>query len=122
MAQQLECQLALIKELQQEMAEIKAANMAGRQPVHQQEEQQQQLIKQKRQQQQEQRKQQRQQQQQQVLKLHPQDYETWVHCYDSLQERISENHNFTKDILFTDVCLLARKEFIMITIVTSEVN
>ncbi|XP_037917107.1 myb-like protein P, partial [Hermetia illucens] len=65
MAQQLECQLALIKELQQEMAEIKAANMAGRQPVHQQEQQQQQIIKQQRQQQQEQRKQQRQQQQQQ---------------------------------------------------------
>ncbi|XP_037915039.1 transcription factor SPT20 homolog [Hermetia illucens] len=79
MAQQLECQLALIKELQQEMAEIKAANMAGRQPVHQQQlihhnahqEQQQQLLNQQRQQQQrqqqqqQQRKQQRQEQQQQ---------------------------------------------------------
>ncbi|XP_037924399.1 ataxin-8-like [Hermetia illucens] len=70
MAQQLECQLALIKELQQEMAEMKAANMTGRQPVHQQEEQQQQLIKQQRQQQQEQRKQQRQQQQQQQRQEH----------------------------------------------------
>ncbi|XP_037921397.1 ataxin-8-like [Hermetia illucens] len=65
MAQQLECQLALIKELQQQMAEMKAANMAGRQAVHQQQEQQQQLIKQQRQQQQEQRKQQQQRQQQQ---------------------------------------------------------
>ncbi|XP_037911943.1 putative uncharacterized protein DDB_G0274435 [Hermetia illucens] len=65
MAQQLECQMAFIKELQQQMAELKAANMAAKQPVQQQEVQQQQLIKQQRQQQQEQRKQQRQQQQQQ---------------------------------------------------------
>ncbi|XP_037906260.1 serum response factor homolog A-like [Hermetia illucens] len=65
MAQQLECQLAFIKELQQQMAELKAANMAAKQPVQHQQEQQQQLIVQQRQQQQEQRKQQRQQQQQQ---------------------------------------------------------
>ncbi|XP_037926973.1 SWI/SNF chromatin-remodeling complex subunit SNF5-like [Hermetia illucens] len=65
MAQQLECQMAFIKELQQQMIELKAANMVAKQPVQQQEEQQQQLIKQQRQQQQEQRKQQRQQQQQQ---------------------------------------------------------
>ncbi|XP_037916697.1 ataxin-8-like [Hermetia illucens] len=62
MTQQLECQLALIKELQQEMAEMKAANMAAKQPAHQ--EQQQQLLNQQRQQQQQQRKQQRQEQQQ----------------------------------------------------------
>ncbi|XP_037915040.1 serum response factor homolog A-like [Hermetia illucens] len=65
MAQQLECQLAFIKELQQQMAEMKTANMAAKQLVHHQQEQQQQLIIQQRQQQQEQRKQQRQQQQQQ---------------------------------------------------------
>ncbi|XP_037922722.1 putative uncharacterized protein DDB_G0274435 [Hermetia illucens] len=65
MAQQLECQLAFIKELQQQMAEMEAANMAAKQPVHHQQEQQQQLIIQQRQQQQEQRKQRRQQQQRQ---------------------------------------------------------
>ncbi|XP_037915038.1 ataxin-8-like [Hermetia illucens] len=63
MAQQLERQLALINELQQQMAEMKAANMAAKQPAHQ--EQQQQLLNQQRQQQQQQRKQQRQEQQQQ---------------------------------------------------------
>ncbi|XP_037921380.1 ataxin-8-like [Hermetia illucens] len=63
MAPQLECQLALIKQLQQQMADLQAANMAGKQPAQQ--EQQQQLLNHQRHQQQQQRKQQRQEQQQQ---------------------------------------------------------
>ncbi|XP_037906225.1 serum response factor homolog A-like [Hermetia illucens] len=95
MAQQLECQLALIKQLQQQMADLQAINMAGKQPVQQ--EQQQQLLNHQRHQQQQQRKHQRQEQQQQQRQQQQQPEEDDGMCLEViLQEEEGNPFNFVQ--------------------------